>query len=28
MSESKGRYYNLHIRNDFRFRPIKKTAAN
>jgi hypothetical protein len=27
-SESKGRYYNLHIRNHFRFRRIKKTAAN
>jgi hypothetical protein len=28
VSESKGRYYNLHIRNEFRFRQIKKTTAN
>ena len=28
MSESKGRYYNLHIRNEFRFQRIKKTTAS
>jgi hypothetical protein len=28
MSESKGRYYNLHIRNEFRFQPIKTTTAS
>ena len=27
-SESKGRYYNLHIRNEFRFQRIKKTTAS
>jgi KTSC domain len=27
-SESKGRYYNLHIRNEFRFQKIKKNTAN
>ena len=27
-SASKGRYYNFHIRNEFRFRRIKKTSAN
>ena len=27
-SESKGRYYNLHIRNEFRFQRIKKNTAN
>jgi len=26
-SESKGRYYNQHIRNDFRFQPINSRAA-
>jgi KTSC domain len=26
-SESKGRYYNLQIRNNFRFQQIKKTTA-
>jgi hypothetical protein len=27
VSDSKGRYYNLHIRNEFRFRQIKKAQA-
>jgi len=27
-SESKGRYYNLHIRNEFPFQRIKKNMAN
>ena len=26
-SDSKGRYYNLHIRNEFRFQRIKTTTA-
>ena len=27
-SESKGRYYNLQIRNEFRFQRIKKSTAS
>ena len=27
LAKSKGRYYNLHIRNEFRFQRIKKTTA-
>jgi hypothetical protein len=27
-AESKGRYYNLHIRNDFPCQQIKKNTAN
>ena len=27
-SQSKGRYYNFHIRNEFRFRQISKTSAS
>jgi hypothetical protein len=27
-AESKGRYYNLHIRNDFPCQQVKKTTAN
>ena len=28
VAESKGRYYNLHIRNAFHFQRTKKTTAN
>jgi hypothetical protein len=27
VAESKGRYYNLHIRNEFRYQRIKRTTA-